>query len=134
MIEARPHQPFFLGSCPYSRGTEWSHGSALCGRLGLGANPGRRCLWRVSLSTFYPPLHLLWFSVSFEYIFIVQELFNTVSHQRTDLCMQIPKLCETEGTQSFVRVNGLFFLLFFGGGGVQNRAKQSIFSLKFRDF
>jgi hypothetical protein len=33
----------------YSR-CAWSHGSAFCGRLGFGANFGRRCLWRVSLS------------------------------------------------------------------------------------
>ena len=60
---------------------------------------------------------------------------NTVAPKRTDLCMQIPKLWETEATQSFVRVNCLFFLLFGGGGGGWYKtAKQNIFSLKFRDF
>lgn len=55
--------------------------------------------------------------------------FNTVAPKRTDLCMQIPKLWETEATQSFVRVNCFFF--FFGGVGCKT-AKQSIFPLKFR--
>lgn len=42
--------PTFYSRCP------GNHGSAFCGRLGLGANFGRRCLWRVSLS---PHLNLL---------------------------------------------------------------------------
>ena len=133
MIEASPHQPSFLGSCSYSRGTEWSHGSALCGRLGLGANPGRRCLWRVSLSPFLPAFTLalvfclLWVHSHCSGIVY----FNTVAPKRTDLCMQIPKLWETEATQSFVRVNCFFF--FFWGVGCKT-AKLSIFPLKFRDF
>lgn len=47
---------------------------------------------------------------------------NTVAPKRTDLCMQISKLWETEATQSFVRVNCFFF--FFGEAGVGG-TKQS---------
>lgn len=70
MIEACTLAPSFLDPAFYSRGNQWSHGSALCGRLGLGANPGRRCLWRVSLSTFTLLSHLLPPPPCLEYISI----------------------------------------------------------------
>lgn len=58
--ESLPSSPFIFWDPAFYSRCLWSHGSAFCGRLGLGANFGRRCLWRVSLSPhFILLLHLL---------------------------------------------------------------------------